>query len=150
MFSLPKSSSPTAPTMAADPPILAHWSMKIAGAPLGKGPRRGSGSRNPSPSDVATISTRISPTVIVGPRASGARFVIYGLASPTLRAKLHAGHAVGRWFSLICIFGQHIIGTVENENLREREHSHQEDLPQNARCPKTEIAGAPCRQPQKS
>ena len=31
----PKSSAPTVPTIAADPPILPHWSMKIAGAPEG-------------------------------------------------------------------------------------------------------------------
>ena len=31
----PKSSSPTQAMMPAAPPIRAHWSMKIAGAPLG-------------------------------------------------------------------------------------------------------------------
>src|ERR1700722_4107307 len=37
--------------------------MKIAGAPLGNGPIRGCGSRNPVPVVVAMISTRISPIV---------------------------------------------------------------------------------------
>jgi hypothetical protein len=35
----PNPSAPTAPTMAAGAPQRATWSMKIAGAPLGKGPR---------------------------------------------------------------------------------------------------------------
>ena len=62
-LSRPKSSSPTREMMAAGVPRRPIWSMKIAGAPDGNGPTRGWGSRNPSPLVVATISTRISPTV---------------------------------------------------------------------------------------
>ncbi len=50
-------------------PSLATWSMKMAGAPEGKGPMSGIGARKPSPISVAMISTRISPmvmTVITG------------------------------------------------------------------------------------
>ncbi|CVI21357.1 conserved hypothetical protein [Agrobacterium tumefaciens str. B6] len=46
--------------------------MKMAGAPLGKGPISVCGSRKPSPTVVAMISTRISPAVMVGPFACGA------------------------------------------------------------------------------
>src|SRR5690606_17600121 len=50
--------------------------MKIAGAPLGNGPTRDCGARKPTPTVVAMISTRISPTVTVDPRLSGASALV--------------------------------------------------------------------------
>jgi len=47
--------------------------MKIAGAPLAKGPRKAIGPPKPKPLSSAMISTRISPMVTVGPKASEAR-----------------------------------------------------------------------------
>jgi len=46
--------------------------MKMAGAPLGKGPTHVCASRNVLPGVLAIISTSISPIQTVGPRASGA------------------------------------------------------------------------------
>ena len=60
----PKSSSPTQPIMPQGWPSFATWSMKMAGAPDGNGPTSGIGSRKPSPTSVAMISTRISPMVM--------------------------------------------------------------------------------------
>src|SRR5580658_2744721 len=65
MFSHPKSSSPTQPMIPAGRPSRPTWSMKMAGAPLGKGPTRVPGSRKLWPRSVAMISTRISPMVMI-------------------------------------------------------------------------------------
>ena len=51
--------------MAHGTPSLPAWSMKMAGAPEGKGPTSGCASRKPSPLPVATISTTISPMVSI-------------------------------------------------------------------------------------
>ncbi len=65
MLARPKSSSPTAAMIPQGVPSFATWSMKMAGAPLGNGPTKSSGSRKPSPGPVAMISTSTSPSVAI-------------------------------------------------------------------------------------
>src|SRR5271170_5701059 len=84
MFSQPKSSSPTQPMIPAERPSRPTWSMKMAGAPLGKGPTRVPGARKLWPRSVVMISTKISPIVMI--RAirrllSGATWVCTSIAT---------------------------------------------------------------------